>query len=146
MLTFEQWAQIADAYIPLLALASLALIARGAYHSGRKAAVPPLASLTASAAQVYLLMAVDNYVEIYPAFGLDYSTHTAVAWVFMIQLLRSNSNYFNPLMTSLILYAALMVYQGYHTFADILMTSALVVPLLLPLQSWVKGLVARKLR
>src|SRR5690606_6806076 len=76
----------------------------------------------------YGLMFLDNALGIWPAVGLDYSTHTAVALTLVLSLCGLARPFWKLLASSFVLYALLMLYQKYHTVPDILST---MVPILL---------------
>ncbi len=71
----------------------------------------------------YGLMFLDNRYKVWPALGLDYSTHTAVALGLVI-LLSFNATKLKALWCgSFAAYVLLMLYQRYHTIADIVTTA-----------------------
>ncbi|HEY7865899.1 MAG TPA: hypothetical protein VIC51_07825 [Psychromonas sp.] len=92
---------------------------------------------------VYTLMFVDNYFNIWPIWGLDYSTHSAVALIFVVNLTWRNKIllYLAPL--SLCVYLCLMRLLKYHSFADMLSTVLVLLPILI---YWQKGRVKMRLR
>lgn len=120
---------IADAYTPLLALACLVLLLRPLRARRWRVLGIRAASLAAGAFVAYGLMFVDNRLEIWPIAQLDYSTHTAVALVLAIFLSRYGSASRVMCWVSLCAYGLLMLYQRYHSLADIL-TTAIVVSVL----------------
>jgi hypothetical protein len=77
---------------------------------------------------VYGWMYVDIKLGIWPLVGWDYSTHTALAWALVWANFFSNKTARVPAMISLGLYLALMDYQNYHTWADMISTSLLIAP------------------
>ena len=80
----------------------------------------------------YGLMFLDNKLQLWPALGLDYSTHTAVALVLVVYLLANSPKAPWFWLTSLVGYVLLMLYQRYHTVADIMTTAIVVAILYLP--------------
>lgn len=130
MLTYQQWALIADAYIPALALFTLILLWKKITQSGIKEAKASMLSLLLSVALIYLIMMLDNALAIWPIFGLDYSTHTALALVFVVFIARQTATLSLIASLSIAFYAALMIFQNYHTLLDILTTAACVLPLI----------------
>lgn len=65
-----------------------------------------------------------------PKIGFDYSTHTAVSFSLAIVLSCLSDKLRIPVISSLLAYFLLMLYQRYHSLADILTTlTALFVPL-----------------
>jgi len=84
----------------------------------------------------YAIMFVDNHLSLWPQFNMDYSTHTAVALVLVVNLWVM-MNFLQgiwsvSLLVSLLGYFLLMLYQQYHTVADILSTAVVVAAVLLP--------------
>jgi hypothetical protein len=127
MLSYETLDTIADAYTPLLAIVSLAFIITPLLKAQWCVAALRLLTVSALLAITYGLMLVDGRFNIWLTFGLDYSTHTAVALV-LVAFLAANQ----PRLTvfwvgSLIAYLLLMLYQGYHTTSDIVVTAVVVV-------------------
>lgn len=132
MPSYETLDAVADAYTPLLALACLAILVRTLRVLQWKALGLRMTSLAAGVCIAYGLMFLDNRFQVWPAAGLDYSTHTAVALV-LVMFLSAHwpaVRWLSPL--SLLAYALLMVYQRYHTVADIASTAAIVGLLYLP--------------
>lgn len=117
---------IADAYTPLLALACLVLLLRPLRALQWQALGLRMASLAAGALIAYGLMYVDNRLAIWSMAGLDYSTHTAVALVLTMFLSMHWPKARWPGWLSLCVYGLLMLYQQYHTVADIISTAAAV--------------------
>lgn len=147
LLTYQQWDAIADSYIPLMAVLSLIHVLH-VFFSGSsfsklvswtniKSLVVRILTITVCIAWVYGLMFLDNHLKIWPSLSinnqvLDYSTHTALALVFSTYLFCANIKR-KPVraylsLVSLVLYLLLMKYQNYHTFADMLTTTVVVLP------------------
>lgn len=127
MTTYEILDAIADSYTPLLFLGYLAFAIIYWRKGDRLASVKGLAGIIVA----YALMFTDNEFQIWKNFGLDYSTHSAVALVliaFHVHKRRWNSAITNGLVSSLVLYYALEVYQQYHTVMDIVTTAVIVGP------------------
>lgn len=127
-MTYEQWDTIADSYTPALFALYIAFSIIY-FRAGDRAA--PLKGLIGIVI-CYALMLVDNFLGIWKALSLDYSTHTAVAFALVYfhlhrrELLSPVAIAFSA---SLLLYYALMLYQQYHTAPDILSTLVIVAPL-----------------
>jgi hypothetical protein len=123
---------IADLYTPLLIFFWLFYLYRGAATRGAEIKVLLLSLLL-----VYTVMLLDNYFNIWPIWGLDYSTHSAVALVFVVHLRWRNKilRLLAPL--SLLVYCCLMRLLNYHSFTDTFMTILVLLPALL---YWQKGL------
>jgi len=132
MPSFETLDLIADLYVPILALLALASLLKTAFMSrwrmlGTHAAMVLLGLLTA-----YGLMFVDIHLQLWPILELDYSTHTAVAVVMVIFLIIAVKKYSLIWTGSFGGYILLMLYQGYHSIADVLTTAVAVALLVLP--------------
>jgi len=120
---------IADIYTPLLVIFSLVMIGRIVQHRQWCHFQQHIASLIIGMMISFGLMLMDNRLLIWPSLGLDYSTHSAIALVLVIFLIRAYTKKRAIWLLSFIAYALLMIYQHYHTFADIVST-AMVVALL----------------
>jgi hypothetical protein len=60
--------------------------------------------------------------------GLDFSTHTAVAVALVVSLCAIKPSTWFGWVAVLFGYFALMLYQRYHTVADIVTTAAIITP------------------
>ncbi|MBQ1783863.1 MAG: hypothetical protein II007_09445 [Gammaproteobacteria bacterium] len=89
-----------------------------------------LASGLIAAAIVYGLMLVDLWLGLWPRWGLDYSTHSALAIALVVQLWWLLPRLRWLWLGSLLAYAALMRYQGYHSWGDMVTTALAVLPVL----------------
>jgi hypothetical protein len=76
---------------------------------------------------VYGLQALDDRLRIWPAFGLDYSTHMAFAVMSGAGLVSVNRHWSVFVLGVLCTYAWLMRYFNYHSFADMLTTALIIV-------------------
>lgn len=122
-MTYETLDLIADSYIPSLAIICLILILLPVLDLNWKRVVRRFTVFFLLVASAYALMLIDNYLKIWPKFGLDYSTHTAVALSLVSFII-----YYKPKLKfiaggSLIAYVLLMLYQGYHPLTDIVSTA-----------------------
>jgi hypothetical protein len=127
MPNYETLDRVADSYIPLLAIVSLGSIVVAAVKAEWRMAGLRLLTIGALLAIAYGLMLVDRRLSIWSRFGLDYSTHTAVALVLVAFLAASKPRLSPVWWSSLIAYVLLMLYQGYHTLSDIIVTGVVVV-------------------
>ncbi|MGI9273680.1 MAG: hypothetical protein ACR2PT_02320 [Endozoicomonas sp.] len=134
MLTYQELDLIADAYIPILTLIFLFLLGKSMLQTGIRSQAAVAGSVFRSVIVVYALNGLDNSFNIWTLAGTNYSTHTAMALVFVVFLARRNATASLLSILSMLLYAALMVYQEYHSIGDILSTTLVVVPLVLQLQ------------
>jgi len=114
----------ADLYTPLLLLGWLyywCKASRQTRHSRIK-------NLLLGALLVYGLMLLDNALHIWPSQGLDYSTHSALALLFVVALSVQNKRLLWIAPLSLCAYFYLMWRLNYHSVADMLSTSLLLLP------------------
>jgi hypothetical protein len=140
MISYETLDRIADAYIPLLALASVIAIGANIVSSRWRLAGSRVLSVGIGLFIAYGLMFLDHQLNLWPAVGLDYSTHTAVSLVFVGFLALEIRRWAILWTGSFAGYLLLMMYQGYHTGLDIVSTSAAVgIPVV-----WVLGYVRRR--
>lgn len=130
-MNYQQLDAIADAYIPLLGLLVLGFIARQILNKQYRTAARFSLQTLVSVALVYALMALDNYFLIWPTVSLDYSTHTALSLALVMLLTQGSTfqvRWQVALGVSFLAYAILMLYQQYHTIADIVSTAFILVP------------------
>ena len=132
MPSHETLAIIADVYTPILALAALAILLRAPGRLQWQALGARMARLAAGALIAYGLMFLDNWLQLWPALGMDYSTHTAVALVLVMFIAAHAPNARWWCWISLPAYAVLMLVLRYHTAADIVTTALAVGVLYLP--------------
>lgn len=138
MPSFETLDRIADAHNPLLGLAWVALVAAAAFsRQGRVALGRALFGL-GTLVVAYGLEYVDIATGLWPRFGLDYSTHTAVAVAMVATLWACWRPAGIAALATFALYVPLMVYQGYHPPGDIASTALAVALLTAPL-AWRAG-------
>jgi len=71
-------------------------------------------------------MFIDQALSLWPDFGLDYSTHTAVALSLVFALCVLAPRRTKWIAGSMCAYAALMVYQQYHSVLDIVSTASVI--------------------
>ncbi|WP_318463121.1 hypothetical protein [Photobacterium leiognathi] len=134
-MTYQQWALIADVYTPMIALACFISILRVMMKGSMQQGLIRLVLVILSTIFIYTMMFIDNILHIWPAFGLDYSTHTAIALVFVAYFIVYKSRLMYLMLISMFSYALIMVHQHYHTVADILTTTVFILPVLLIIQS-----------
>jgi len=128
MTTYEKLDFIADSYNPALLLFSLVLVAftfksEGAKLSGVKSGLLLILILL-----VYIFQLLDSNLNLWSSFGLNYSTHTAFSLAIVCFVLYSSRKTKIVIMFSFLGYLILMLYQKYHTVADILTTIAVISP------------------
>lgn len=119
---------IADSYIPLLLILFLVGVGRKTcqFWPHCQAPIFSFLYLVGLLAISYGLMFFDNAVRLWPALGLDYSTHTAVALSLVFSLCSVFPKHAQWLALSVLVYAGLMLYQEYHSVMDILTTGLVI--------------------
>lgn len=127
MPSYETLDLIADAYIPLLAVISVAFILVPVRHMRWRDMARRLFAFALLGVIAYGLMFLDVRLQIWPRVGLDYSTHTAVALVLVIFLSVVGLRLWWLWLLSFLSYLLLMLYQEYHTVADMATTIAAVI-------------------
>jgi hypothetical protein len=126
MLSYEELDRIADSYTPLLAALSLLFIAAALYRRQWQVLGMRLAGWLGVVLFAYGFMFLDNALKIWTAVGLDYSTHTAVAFALVVFLSANIRKLRWMWCGSFLSYLLLMLYQKYHTVADIVSTLVVV--------------------
>jgi len=117
---------LCETFIPLLAGALI--------WAGVRSARPPLAlyaGTLAALALVYLLTWADRRQGWWAGWGLDFSTHTAIATVLVVALGFHGWRWLAAGAVALAGYAFVMVSLGYHTPPDIATSAVAVLPLCL---------------
>tara|TARA_B110000881_G_C18596717_1_gene531959 strand:+ start:676 stop:1125 length:450 start_codon:yes stop_codon:yes gene_type:complete len=136
-MTFHQLAFIADLYIPLLALFTLfslfginiSVKKKGKTRRPTVHLKAKLFALISCILVTYLVMFIDHALGIWPSFSADYSTHTALALVFVSYFMMQGKLVFCLALCSLLLYCSLMNVQKYHTWLDMMSTIVVLMPL-----------------
>jgi len=129
MPSFETLDFIADLYVPVLAFFALASLLRTTMMRHWRQLGIHVAMILFGLLTAYGLMFVDIHLQLWPLRGLDYSTHTAVALIMVIFLIITAKKYSLIWVISLSSYFVLMLYQEYHSIADILTTTLAVATL-----------------
>ena len=133
MLDYQTLDTIADSYTPLLAILCLGFLGKSLFKKDfstfKTLGLFVIYSLVVS----YGIMFWDNHFNIWPAFKLDYSTHTAVALSLVVSLCLMASSLSRLWIASLLMYMTLMEYQNYHSLADMLSTALVVAIFLAPI-------------
>lgn len=124
MLSFELLDKLADSYTPLLGVTWLALVGRPLISKHWRQALWRLFFGLFALVIAYSLMWADHAFLWWRAIGLDYSTHSAVALALAVVIGTSSRRFAIPVAVTLFIYFALMIYQRYHTVADIASTVA----------------------
>ncbi|PSU86678.1 hypothetical protein C0W35_22110 [Photobacterium kishitanii] len=129
-MTFAQWAFIADLYTPIIVVVCIICMLLSARYR-KSVGLWQLGGVLLSTAFIYMVMFLDNSLGLWPAFDLDYSTHTAIALVFIGYFMVYTPKLSVLMILSMMGYAALMMHQKYHTLADIMTTTICVMPIIL---------------
>ncbi|WP_261815418.1 hypothetical protein [Vibrio gallicus] len=137
-LQYSTWAFIADLYTPLFLIVAVFLLRK--YSQGRGVRLWRCASaLLLSTLYLYIVRFVDLGLGIWPSFNADYSTHTAVALVLVVQIYTLNKKLGVYCALLLVSYMQLMKYLGYHTYLDMITTSLFLLPVFLLIWKNQKG-------
>jgi hypothetical protein len=127
--SYETLDSIADAYIPILSGLFLVGLVGKLYKNitSYRFMLVKFSYLIVLLIISYGIMFFDNATKLFPLLGLDYSTHTAVALslVYALCLLLAN-RWKKIIVSSMLMYAGLMLYQGYHTMVDMVVTAAVI--------------------
>jgi len=127
-MSYETLDAIADAYTPLLLMLFLIGLGVNLYQCwpNYRESVLHFGFLLMLLIASYGLMFIDKALGLWPAFGSDYSTHTAVALSLVFALCVLTPRNAKWIAGSMFAYAALMVYQQYHSVLDIVSTAAVI--------------------
>ena len=133
---YESWDRVADAINPILGVITLALSL-----AIRRPGNPPrwaqlILTLTA-VASVYAIRWLDGHYALWPAAGMEFSTHAGVHVAIVASLWMIDRRLGIAGVVIALLYGALMLYQKYHSFADIASTVVVIAPLALGI--WILG-------
>lgn len=129
LFSYENLDRISDSFNPAIGIVAIGVATMPLLTKQWRAAGLRCAALLSGLLVTYGLMFLDKRLGIWSTVGLDYSTHTAFALVvtgFLALTLRKLRLLWAGLFVG---YIALMLYQRYHSFYDIV-TSAAVVLLL----------------
>ena len=121
---FETLDKIADSYTPFLAIVFLVgLVGRAFKYPSEKRFLGRVFIFFVGLLTVsYGIMFLDNAVQVWPSFNLDYSTHTAVSLTLVLSICALARQFWKIVISSFLLYVLLMLYQKYHTVGDIVST------------------------
>lgn len=127
-MSYETLDIIADSYIPVLLVLFVAGLVLTIYQSRSnfRVVISHLGFLLGLLIVSYGLMFFDNAVHLWPTLSLDYSTHTAVALSLVFALCVSFPSRWKIFIISMLVYAALMLYQRYHSVLDIASTGIVI--------------------
>lgn len=114
-------------YSPVLGLVAILLIISPAFQRQWRLSAVRLLHLSAGLIIAYGWMFLDNAGQIWHYFGLDFSTHTAVATVIVAYLTVHAALFRYGWAASLVAYFGFMLYKQYHSFTDIVTTAIVVI-------------------
>jgi hypothetical protein len=122
MLDYQTLDRIADSVNPTLGVITLvlALVVR---HPGNPPRWAQVLLTLCAVASIYLLGFIDASLKLWPAMGLDFSGHTGVHVAIVVSLWMIDRRFGLAGIGVFVAYAALMLYQQYHTVADIASTA-----------------------
>ena len=122
MTTYELLDRIADSVNPTLALLALSVPWLRRYRLEPPSSGARIAGAMTCVGIAYVGQAIDRITGIWPTLGLDYSGHSAVCVALLVSLAHLGGGWGRASIGIGAAYAALMMYQRYHTFADIVTT------------------------
>jgi hypothetical protein len=135
MLSHETLKIVADSVNPSLGMLALAL--PFAKWQGRwRPATMHIAVTLLTVAFTYAFRAVLGLETVWAGWGLDFSTHGAICIVLGVALASLDWRKSWIWGAVLLAYGILMVYQSYHTWADIGTTAVVIVPFALVIRYW----------
>ena len=124
----ESWDRIADAVNPTVGVITLALSL-----AMRRPGNPPrwaqLLLTLAAVASIYGVGWLDARLGLWTSAGLDFSTHTAVHVAIVVSLWMIDRRAGMAGTVIALLYGVLMLYQKYHSLADVATTAVVIAPL-----------------
>lgn len=128
MWDYETLDSIADSIVPVLA--GVTVVLPTALRLGSKIKLSRwLLAVVSAVVVVYGVMFLDKALGLWHVWNSDYSTHSAGAIAMVVLWSFVAAPWFIGGIVVFCLYAILMVYQGYHSWLDILSTIAVVAPL-----------------
>lgn len=142
-MTYQQLDAIADGVNPALAILTLILpflVRPSSSHSRSLFFLGTAISM----GTMYFIGWLDKRLGIWPALELDYSSHTGFAVVLLVSLSTWNRRLIVPSALILFSYITLMLYQKYHSVADIATTAVVIGPLTILFQVFTLGLYRRR--
>jgi hypothetical protein len=123
MTTYELLDHIADSVNPTLGLLALSLPWLRVYRERSPSAWVRIAGVMLCVGVAYIGQAIDWLTGAWPALSLDYSGHSARCVALLVSLGHLGNRWRRASIAIGTAYAALMMYQGYHTLADIITTA-----------------------
>jgi hypothetical protein len=133
---YASWDRIADAVNPILGLITLAL-SLAIRRPGNPPRWAQLLLTLAAVASVYAIGWLDSRYALWAAAGMDFSTHAGVHVAIVASLWMIDRRLGIAGTVIALLYGALIVYQKYHSLADVASTAFIIAPLALGI--WILG-------
>ena len=115
--------RIADSVNPTLGLLAVALPWLRPYRQPPLTAWRRVGGALLCVGLAYAGQAFDNFTGLWPLLSLDYSGHSAVCVAWLVSIAHLSYRWAVGAIAVGCMYAALMMYQQYHTFADIVTTA-----------------------
>jgi len=135
MLSHAALKVVADSVNPSLGILVLGL-PFFKWHRERKRAWMHIGVTVFTVLLMYLVRAVFHLEAVWAGWGMDFSTHTAMCAMLVTALSSLRWGRFWIWAIVLLSYAALMVYQSYHTWMDIGTTAVCVLPCAALIRYW----------
>lgn len=130
-MTYDQIDFVADLYIPFLIVLVLYLLLKK-WPLVKKADQPKLfLFIFLQLVWVYGIRYIDILFTLWPRYGLDYSTHTALSLTLVFVVVSMRKKLLGGMICLQCLYSWVMVYQKYHTYGDIISTAFIISPFVL---------------
>lgn len=123
MIAYEVLDRIADSVNPTLGLLALSVPWLRAHRASWPKPWFRVAGAALCVGIAYLGAAFDRFTGAWPALSLDYSGHSAVCVALLVSLSHLSRRWTVASVMIGAAYAALMMYQHYHTLADIVTTA-----------------------
>src|SRR5688572_7171603 len=139
---YESWDRIADAVNPTVGVITLAL-SLAVRRPGNPPRWAQLLLTLAAVASIYAVGWLDARLGLWSSAGLDYSTHTALHVAIVVSLWMIDRRAGMAGVAIALLYVALMLYQKYHSLADIATSAVVIAPLAWGIW-WAGGRLARR--
>jgi len=130
-MNYQQLDRIADSYVPILVFITFAWYVKRAIAEDSKDVAIDFSATILGVVIIYLFMYIDSSLNAYSSIGLDYSTHTALALVFVTALSLIGRRALYTAAFSMVVYCALMLYQEYHTLLDFVLTTLNTLPIII---------------
>ncbi len=138
-MTYEQWDTVADAVNPIMLSVTLLLplVTQSTYSGGRLTFY--IAAMISMAA-MYGLGWLDARLYVWESVGMDYSAHSGFVVVLVVSMWLWKRAAGVAAAAIGVAYALLMLYQRYHTIADIVSTVAVITALTLGIHRYRRGI------